>query len=112
MNMNYTSNLKTTGQIELPKWRARVLVVVLMLVLFALLVRGVYLQGIHNNFLQQEGVARYGRVIDISAHRGNDHRPPWRAARHQHAGRIGLGQPGRRRGNASAGGSDWRRYWG
>ncbi len=71
LNMNYTGNLKTTGQIELPKWRARVLFVVLMLVLFTLLLRGVYLQGINDNFLQKEGVARYGRVVDISAHRGN-----------------------------------------
>jgi cell division protein FtsI (penicillin-binding protein 3) len=68
--MNYASNLKTTGQVELPRWRARVLLALLMLVLFLLLARGVYLQGIHNDFLQQEGTARYGRVVDISAHRG------------------------------------------
>lgn len=69
--MNYASNLKSTGQIELPKWRAWALFGLLMLILFLLLARGVYLQGINNDFLQQEGVARYGRVIDISAHRGN-----------------------------------------
>jgi cell division protein FtsI (penicillin-binding protein 3) len=69
--MNYASTLKSTGQIELPKWRALVLFALLMSGLFVLLARGVYLQGINNNFLQQEGVARYGRVIDISAHRGN-----------------------------------------
>jgi len=69
--MNYTGNLKTTGQIELPKWRSRALFGALMLVLLALLVRAVYLQGINKSFLQQEGVARYGRVVDISAHRGN-----------------------------------------
>lgn len=68
--MNYAGNLKTTGQVELPRWRARVLLAALMLVLFMLLVRGIYLQGFHNDFLQQEGSARYGRVIDISAHRG------------------------------------------
>lgn len=69
--MNYAGNLKTTGQIELPKWRASVLFILLMLVLFVMLMRAVYLQIIHNDFLQQEGVARYGRVVDISAHRGN-----------------------------------------
>ncbi|HUX90951.1 MAG TPA: penicillin-binding protein 2 [Gallionellaceae bacterium] len=69
--MNYASKLKSTGQVELPKWRARVLFALLMLILFLLLVRAIYLQGINNGFLQQEGVARYGRVIDISAHRGN-----------------------------------------
>ena len=70
-NMNYASHLKSTGQVELPKWRAWVLFSLLMLVLLVLWARAVYLQGIHTDFLQQEGVARYGRVIDISAHRGN-----------------------------------------
>ena len=68
--MNYASNLKSTGQVELPKWRARVLLGLLLLILFLLLARAVYLQGIHDDFLQKEGVARYGRVVDISAHRG------------------------------------------
>ncbi len=68
--MNYASNLKTTGQVELPKWRARVLFGLLMLVLFLLLSRAVYLQGINTDFLQQEGAARYVRVVDISAYRG------------------------------------------
>jgi len=69
--MNYASTIQTSGQIELPRWRSRVLIALFMLVMLALLARAVYLQGIHNDFLQQEGVARYGRVIDISAHRGN-----------------------------------------
>ena len=68
--MNYANNLKTTGQVELPKWRAWALFGSLMLVLFVLLLRAIYLQVIHNDFLQHEGNARYGRVIDISAHRG------------------------------------------
>ena len=68
--MNIASNLKSTGQIELPRWRSRVLFVLLMLAMVILLARAVYLQGINNDFLQQEGVARYGRVVDISAHRG------------------------------------------
>jgi cell division protein FtsI (penicillin-binding protein 3) len=54
----------------LPPWRSRLLFVFLMAGLAGLLVRGVYLQGIHNDFLQQKGDARYGRVIDINAHRG------------------------------------------
>lgn len=69
-NMNYAANLKTTGQLELPRWRARVLVGLLLFILFMLFARSVYLQVIHNDFLQQEGNARYSRVIDISAHRG------------------------------------------
>ncbi|MEE9580638.1 MAG: penicillin-binding protein 2, partial [Nitrosomonadaceae bacterium] len=35
-----------------------------------LVVRAIYLQGMHNDFLQQKGESRYSRVIEISAHRG------------------------------------------
>ncbi len=69
--MNYaTSTVQTSGQIALPAWRSRVLFVLLLAGLASLLVRAVYLQGIDNAFLQQKGDARYGRVIDIHAHRG------------------------------------------
>ncbi|OIR19268.1 penicillin-binding protein 2 [mine drainage metagenome] len=69
--MNYaTATIQTSGQIALPAWRSRVLFVLLMTGLVVLLGRAVYLQGIHNDFLQQEGDARYGRVVEIHAHRG------------------------------------------
>lgn len=68
--MNYVAAIQTTGQIALPAWRSRVLFVLLLAGLGALMARAVYLQGIHNDFLQQKGDARYGRVIDIHAHRG------------------------------------------
>lgn len=68
--MNYASNPKTQGQTALPQWRSRALFVLLLLGLFALLLRDVYLQGIHNDFLKHEGNARYGRVVEINAHRG------------------------------------------
>ncbi len=69
--MNYaTTPIQTTGQIALPAWRSRVLFVLLLAGLGALLVRAVYLQGINNDFLQQKGDARYGRIVDIHAHRG------------------------------------------
>jgi cell division protein FtsI (penicillin-binding protein 3) len=68
--MNYVAAIQTTGQIALPAWRSRVLFVLLLAGLGALMVRAVYLQGIHNDFLQQKGDARYGRIIDIHAHRG------------------------------------------
>ncbi|MFA5824974.1 MAG: penicillin-binding protein 2 [Gallionellaceae bacterium] len=54
----------------LPPWRSRVLFVLLLVGLGGLLVRGIYLQGIHNDFLQQKGAARYNREVDINAHRG------------------------------------------
>jgi len=69
--MNYaTTPIQTTGQIELPAWRSRLLFVLLLAGLVALLVRAVYLQGINNDFLQQKGDARYGRVVELHAHRG------------------------------------------
>jgi len=68
--MNYASSIQIAGLKELPPWRSRLLFVLLLLGLCALMARSVYLQGIHNDFLQQKGDARYGRVVDINAHRG------------------------------------------
>ena len=69
--MNYaTATIQTTGQIALPAWRSRVLFVLLLAGLAGLMIRAVYLQGINNDFLQQKGDARYGRIVDIHAHRG------------------------------------------
>ncbi len=68
--MNYASTIQTTGVAALPPWRSRLLFVLMLFVLFCLAVRAVYLQVIHNDFLQQKGDARYGRVVDINAHRG------------------------------------------
>lgn len=68
--MHISNNIQTNGQIALPAWRSRVLFVLLLAGLGGLMMRGIYLQGIHNDFLQQKGDARYGRVIEINAHRG------------------------------------------
>ncbi len=68
--MNYASSIQTTGLVALPPWRSRLLFVLMLSGLCALIVRAVYLQGIHNDFLQRKGDARSSRVIDISAHRG------------------------------------------
>ncbi len=54
----------------LPAWRRRMLLILLMFGFMALLARGVYLQGLHTDFLQQKGDARYGRTLILSAHRG------------------------------------------
>ncbi len=68
--MNYAHLPQTSSQIALPAWRSRLLFVLLLGGMCALLARAVYLQGIHNDFLQQKGDARYGRVIEVPAHRG------------------------------------------
>ncbi len=59
-----------TTPAKLPGWRASLLFIALIAGLVGLLGRGVYLQGINNDFLQEKGNARYSRVIEVSAHRG------------------------------------------
>lgn len=56
--------------IVLSAWRSRILGAILLLSFLGLVVRAIYLQGMHNDFLQQKGESRYSRVIEISAHRG------------------------------------------
>lgn len=68
--MNYATLPQTASQLALPAWRSRFLFVLLLLGMLALFARAVYLQGIHNDFLQQKGDARYARVIEVPAHRG------------------------------------------
>jgi len=68
--MNYAASAPPDITAQLPGWRATALFVVLLIGLVGLLGRGVYLQGIHNDFLQEKGNARYSRVIEVSAHRG------------------------------------------
>jgi cell division protein FtsI (penicillin-binding protein 3) len=68
--MNYAVSANKDIPARLPGWRATALFVLLLLGLAGLLGRGVYLQGFHDDFLQQKGNARYSRVIEVSAHRG------------------------------------------
>ncbi|MDR2195860.1 MAG: penicillin-binding protein 2 [Gallionellaceae bacterium] len=68
--MNHSAAVKTAGVAALPPLRAQALSALLLLGLCVLVGRAVYLQGIHDTFLQREGDARYGRVVNIVAHRG------------------------------------------
>jgi cell division protein FtsI (penicillin-binding protein 3) len=56
--------------ISLPAWRSRLLLALLLAWFVALGGRALYLQGLHNDFLQQKGESRYSRVIELSATRG------------------------------------------
>ncbi len=56
--------------LKLPAWRRRLLLVTVLLGFGVLMGRAVYLQGMHTDFLQQKGDARYSRVLTLSAHRG------------------------------------------
>lgn len=55
---------------RLPAWRQRLVLGVLLLGFATLIGRSIYLQGVRNDFLGDQGRARYERVIDISATRG------------------------------------------
>lgn len=57
-------------QIKLSAWRSFVLLSLLMLGLISLAGRAAYLQGMHNDFLQQKGESRYSRVVEMNADRG------------------------------------------
>lgn len=64
------SALKHGSVPRVPAWRARVVSALFALAFLGVAGRAVYLQGIHNDFLQQKGDARFSRVVEISAHRG------------------------------------------
>lgn len=68
--MNYSSHIQAAKLATLPQWRSQLLFVLLLIGMATMIVRAVYLQSIHNDFLQQKGDARSSRVIEISAHRG------------------------------------------
>ncbi len=68
--MNYAASANDNITAKLPGWRATVLFVFLLLGLAGLLGRAVYLQGVHDDFLQEKGKQRYSRVVEVSAHRG------------------------------------------
>jgi cell division protein FtsI (penicillin-binding protein 3) len=57
-------------ELKLPIWRSRLLGLVIFSGFAALAGRAVFLQGLHNDFLQAKGESRYGRIIEISANRG------------------------------------------
>ena len=56
--------------LRLPAGRARALLWLLMGAFGVLLGRGLYLQVLNNDFLQQKGESRYARVLELPAHRG------------------------------------------
>ena len=56
--------------VVLPAGRSRLLAAILVLAVVGLAGRAAYLQGIHNDFLQEKGESRYSRVLEINANRG------------------------------------------
>ena len=56
--------------VKLPAWRRRVLLIGVLTLFAGLFMRGIYLQSLHKEFLQQKGDARYSRTLVLQAHRG------------------------------------------
>lgn len=56
--------------LKLPAWRSRLLLMLLLAWFATLAGRALYLQGLHNDFLQQKGESRYSRVIELFPTRG------------------------------------------
>ena len=56
--------------VKLPAWRRRVLLISVLALFAGLFMRGIYLQSLHKEFLQQKGDARYSRTLTLQAHRG------------------------------------------
>jgi len=57
-------------EVALPPWRARLLLALLLACFIALAGRAIFLQGLHNDFLQEKGELRYSRVIELPSTRG------------------------------------------
>ncbi|MBI1396482.1 MAG: penicillin-binding protein 2 [Betaproteobacteria bacterium] len=56
--------------LRLPVWRMRFILLFMLLGFTGLGVRAMYLQGMEHDELQAQGELRYGRVLEIPAHRG------------------------------------------
>jgi cell division protein FtsI (penicillin-binding protein 3) len=56
--------------IRFPAWRRRVLLMLVLSGFAVLLGRSIYLQGLHTDFLQNKGDARYSRILELYANRG------------------------------------------
>ena len=61
---------RNTPPSRLPSWRSRLLLGLFVACFATLAGRAFYLQGLHDDFLQQKGESRFTRVIEISATRG------------------------------------------
>lgn len=56
--------------LRLPVWRTRFVLTLLIASFTGLAVRALWLQGMQRDFLQAKGESRYGRTLEMSAHRG------------------------------------------
>ena len=65
-----TFNHNPLLQRSLSQWRARLVLIALLAGMAVLVGRSIFLQGVHNEFLQAKGEMRYARVLEVPATRG------------------------------------------
>lgn len=70
MKKTYTFNHNPLLSERLPPWRARCVLILLLLGSCMLVVRAMYLQGVAKDFLQHKGESRYSRTLELPANRG------------------------------------------
>jgi cell division protein FtsI (penicillin-binding protein 3) len=70
MKKTYTFNHNPLLSDRLPQWRARFVLIVLLVGSFTLVGRAMYLQGVAKDFLQRKGESRYARTLELPANRG------------------------------------------
>ncbi len=56
--------------VQMPLWRSRLVLVLMMLGFLAIAAKALYLQGLSNDFLQQQGERRYEKTLVLPATRG------------------------------------------
>ena len=56
--------------IQMPLWRSRLVLVLMLLGFLAIVAKALYLQGLSNDFLQQQGELRYEKTLVLPATRG------------------------------------------
>lgn len=56
--------------VQMPMWRSRLVLILMMLGFLALIAKALYLQGLSNDFLQRQGERRYEKTLVLSAMRG------------------------------------------
>jgi cell division protein FtsI (penicillin-binding protein 3) len=70
MSYPYSGRVQPELQLKLEGWRARFMLLLLGAGFALLIGRAFYLQGLDTNFLQAKGEARFTRVLDLPAGRG------------------------------------------
>ena len=70
MRMRDHKSRRKKSAIPIPSWRARFVLVLIMLTFLALIGRALQLQGLNNDFLQAQGERRYQQELSLPAIRG------------------------------------------